>query len=542
MCAMALQFTLPAQAGHGAVETRVAETRQWLANLPVLNAAESSHLLFNALTALNRRPLDDGIRLQLLELYRRAVRDVCAEQQKRYLGLPLPLPQDGKLVAERVRQFQVEMAYGYKRIVAGWGHGEKNGAPDRSELALPIQRAIRYLTEVLAKSYELYAPSPEGTWREIHQLYRYAEIEGITDVPVADELNSAVPNSSVAHVYNQALLLDFSDPYHLPARMLQKISQYLDVYAPLAQLTMAIAALRPDCQFLINLANDRAGVANIESTPITTEAQYRLLTTIELARVMHQQLVALQSGQQPPPDALGKEFYSNRGQEMLMRLITSWGVNPKRYFPRTQKKDTKLEVTCGIDVINYFSNNAAPFILSTTEVGPQPARTQISTSGTRPEEIPAPARNPGEPWDLLEESAGGFSLGKVIIKDERINVGDLIATRTVGQNAPWGIAVVRWARSSGPDDIEIGAQRLAPAAEPMAVMPADSAGSEFKMALRLPEIKPLRQPETLIVPRGIFKPGRILLLDNSYRTYQILPTKLVNVTGSFEQFQFTYLE
>ncbi len=542
MRAMALQFILPAQTGHGTVETRVAETRRWLANLPVLNAAESSHLLFNALTALNRRLLDDSTRLQLLELYRRAVRDVCAEQQKRYLGLPLPLPQDGKLVAERVRQFQVEMAYGYKRIVVGRDHEEKNNAPDRSELALPIQRAIRYLTEVLAKSYELYAPGPEGTWREIHQLYRYAEIEGITDVPVADELNSAVPHSSVAHVYNQALLLDFSDPYHLPARMLQKISEYLDAYAPMAQLTMAIAALRPNCQFLVNLVNDRAGVANIEGTPITTEAQYRLLTTVELARVMHQQLVALQSGQQPPADALGREFYANRGHEMLMRLITSWGVNPKRHFPRTEKKDTKLEVACGINAINYYANNAVPFNLSTTEVGPQPARTQISTSGARPVEMPASVRNTGAPWDLLEESAGGFSIGKVVIKDERINVGDLIATRTVGQNAPWGIAVVRWARSSGPDDIEIGAQRLAPAAEPMAVMAADSAGSEFKMALRLPEMKPLQQPETLIAPRGTFKPGRALLLDNSYRTYQIQPTKLINITGSFEQFQFTYLK
>jgi len=539
---MALQFSLPTQSDQSTDEIRVPETERWLANLPVLNAAESSHLLFNALTALNRRLLGNETRLQLLELYRRPVRDVCAEQQKRYLGLPLPLPQDGKPVAERVRQFQVEMAYGYKRTVLDWGQTDRRSAPDRSELALPIQRAIRYLTEVLAKSYELYAPSPEGTWREIHQLYRYAEFEGITEVPVKDELNGAVAHSSVGHAYKQALLLDFSDPYHLPARMLQRISQYLDAYAPLAQISMAVAALRPDCQFLINLANDRAGVANVENLPITTEAQYRLLTTIELARVMHQQLTALQSGHMPPPDALGKEFYTNRGYEMLMRLITSWGVNPKRYFPRTPKEDIKLEVVCGVDSINYRVNGATTLLLSTTEVGPQPARTQIGTPVGRSDTAHAGASSPKEAWDLLDESAGGFSLKKMDFEGGHIQVGDLIATRTLGQETPWGIAVVRWARSSGPDNIEIGAQRLAPTAEPVATLPGDAPGGDFKMALRLPEIKPLRQPESLVTPRGMFKPQRILLLDNGARTYHVRATKLVNVTGSFEQFQFVFVE
>ncbi len=540
MCAMALQFTIPEQSGAYADDVRVSDTERWFANLPLLNAAETSHNLFNALAALNRRPVESESRLKVLELFRRPILQVCDEHQKRYIGQPLPLSQDGKLVAERVRQFQVEMAYGYKHVVLGWGQADKRGSPDRSELALAIQRAIRYLTEVLAKSYELYAPSPEGTWREIHQLYRYAEIEGITEVPIRDELNSAVAQSTVSHVYKQALLLDFSDPYHLPARLLQKISRYLDAYAPLAQLTLAIAALRPDCQFLINLVNDRAGVANIENPPITTEAQYRLLTTVELARVMHQQLSALQGGHLPPEDALGKDFYANRGQEMLMRLITSWGVNPKRYFPRTTKRGMKIEVISGIDTINCWANGGSVFVLSTKEVGPQPMRTQIS-SIARHDSSQSCDQAPGEAWDLVDESAGGFSLEKTDAKDERVQVGDLIATRTLGQASGWGIAVVRWARSSGPDNLEMGVQRLAPGAEPTAVLPSDAPASDFKMALRLPEIKPLRQPETLITPRGMFKLHRILLLDNGYRTYQIRVTKLINVTGSFEQFQFVFV-
>ena len=121
---------------------------------------------------------------------------------------------------------------------------------------------------------------------------------------------------------------------------------------------------------------------------------------------------------------------------------------------------------------------------------------------------------------------------------EQVRVGDLIATRAPQQQAHWSISVVRWVRSAGPGDIEFGAQRLAPSAEAIAILPAATGNGEIKMALLLPEVKALRQASTLITPRGMFAPGRQLILDNGYRTYPIRATKLMNVTGSFEQFQF----
>lgn len=536
MCAMDLRFSLPETTAESVTETRPADLKRWLVNLPVLNTAEVSQMLFKALTALNRTTLDDSLRLKLLDLYRRPVRAVCIESQKLYIGLPLPLPEKNKLVVARVRQFQIEMSDGYKRIVQQATRKPKLSSSDKEELAIAIQRSIYYLTQVLAKSFELYAPSPEGTWHEIHQLYRYAEIEGLTETPVADELNETLPKSSVSHVYKQALLLDFCDPYHLPARMLEKIRRYLDRWAPEAKLSLALASLRPDCQFLINLATDRAGVANIESQPITTEAQYRLLTTVDLARTMHHQLSALQIGSSPDPEGLEKDFFVNQGQEMLMRLITSWGVNPKRYFTRNAARGAQLNVATGVDAINFFVNGAIEFACSTMEVGPQPLRTQISGTQTL-----APSRHSkwqNVQWDLLDESAGGFAIHKSNAQLEKVRVGDLIATRAPLQHSLWSISVVRWVRSTGPGDIELGAQRLAPHGDAIAILPADTVNGEFSMALLLPEVKALRQAATLITHRGMFAPGRLLILDNGYRTHQIRATKLINVTGSFEQFQF----
>jgi hypothetical protein len=533
---MDLRFSLPEIVEGSTTEIRPAEVKRWIAALPALNIAETSQMLFKALSALNRTAMDDHARRVLLDLYRAPIRSVCTESQKLYVGLPLPLPEKTKLLVERVRQFQSELAYGYKRLVVHATQKPKHSSAEKAEIALILQRAIYYLTQVMARSFELYAPSPEGTWHEMHQLYRYAEVEGVTETPVADDLNDTVAHSSVSHVYKQALLLDFSDPYHLPARMLEKIRRYLDRWAPMAQLSMAVAALRPDCQFLINLATNRAGVANIESQPITTEAQYRLLTTLDLVRVMHQQLSALQAGTTPDLDGLEAGFYANQGHEMLTRLITSWGVNPKRHFTRSAKAGSQFGVATGVEAINFFVNGSVEFLCSTNEVGPPARRTQIG--GTVEMAQLSGKQFHSATWDVLDESAGGFSLRKSDPHLETVRVGDLIATQPRGHETPWCISVVRWVRSSGPHDVEIGAQRLAPSASAIALQPMDEMNATFRKALRLPEVKALRQAESLIGPRGLYKPARKLILDNGFRSHQIRATKLINVTGSFEQFQF----
>jgi len=151
------------------------------------------------------------------------------------------------------------MAYGYKLLAFNSTAVTKLDPAQKSIVTVAIHRAIRYLTELLFRSYELYGPPPEGTWYEIHQLYRYAELLGITEVPLDDGLNDTLPHVSINHAYKQALLLDFSDPYHQPARLLARIYRYLDRWAGHAQLSPGVAALKSHCQFLINLDHDRAG-------------------------------------------------------------------------------------------------------------------------------------------------------------------------------------------------------------------------------------------------------------------------------------------
>jgi hypothetical protein len=544
MSAMHLRLSLPPRADtpDTTIEIRPAELERWLKGLPLLNVAESTQLLTRQLIGLNRMVLEDKTRLRLLELMRAPIQHVSQALQKTYIGLPLPLTDKARQTVAQVRQLHTEMAFGYKLLAFNSTAIPKLEHAQTGMVGMAIHRAIRYLTELLFRSYELYGPPPEGVWYEIHQLYRYAELRGITDAPLEDKLNNTLPQVSINHAYKQALLLDFSDPYHLPAFLLAKIYRYLDRWAGIAQLSPGVAALKSHCQFLINLDHDRAGAVNTETSAITTEVRYRLLNTTELARVVHQQLMLLQARQQPDTDGLEKDFFANLGHDMLLRLISAWGVNPKRVFTRSLRVNRRSQVAIGIDAINFHINGER-FTPSTSEVGPQPRRTALGPGIGTPNRVTQPDAVPASTlWELTDESAGGYALAKSGTHAETVRVGDLLANRPDSADGNWEIGIVRWVRTSGTDNIEIGVQRVSPGAAAVAIMPLEDSQERYYLALALPEVHAMKQPATLLTPRGFFKSGRILYLDNSYRTRQIKAVKLVELSGAFERFQYEIIE
>lgn len=541
---MHLRLSLPPRADtpDSKIDIRPAEVERWLKGLPLLNVAESTQLLTRQLVGFNRMTLDDNLRVRLLESLRVPIQHVSQALQQTYLGLPLPLTDKARQTVAQVRQLHTEMAFGYKLIAFNSTATTQLDQAQKTVVGMAIHRAIRYLTELLFRNYELYSPPPEGTWHEIHQLYRYAELLGITDAPLDDRLNDTLPQVSINHAYKQALLLDFSDPYHLPARLLAKIYRYLDRWAGIAQLSPGVAALKSHCQFLINLDHDRAGAVNTETSAITTEVRYRLLNTKELARIVHQQLTELQAGQQPDPEGLEKDFYANLGNDMLVRLINAWGVNPKRVFTRSLRADRKAHVVIGIDAINFFVNGAL-FTPSTSEVGPQPRRTTLGLDSGKPNRVQQSDKTPvSTTWDLIDESAGGYALANSGTQSVAVRVGDLVASRPDSGGSGWEIGMVRWVRTMSTNQIEIGIQRLAPGASAVAVMPLEDSQERYSLALALPEVPAMKQPASLLTPRGFFKSGRILSLDNSYRTRQIKAVKLVELSGSFERFQYESIQ
>jgi len=520
------------------VELNPGKVEKWVASLPLLNPAAAGRKLHEALAAYNRMDIEPALRLELLELLRAPIHHVVTELRKHYVGLPLPLPEKHRRAAQQTQEFHRELAYGYKLLVLASSPAAR--AP--AENALPLHRAIRHLTEMLLAAYLSYAPYEGTVWREIHALYRRAEELGIAHIAVTDRMREAHPETSIADAYKHALLLDLADPYHLPSRMVAKIDQYLQCYAGLATLHREFDRVEPYCHFLIDPQSERAGILYSNETPSAPVAGAVLLNTIELARHIHAQLTSFRAGELPNCALLPPGFYRIGGEEMLLRLINVWGLNPKRTYRRSTRTNAKVEMLVGLPAINYWFNGG-PFVVSGARMGPFPRSQQSGADAGDPQ---ADAGDPQPPpdyqpawWEVQDESAGGMALRKSGLVSRRVKVGDLVATRFDGDEQ-WSLAVVRWVKSPNPSRVEIGTQRLAPGARAVVVKVIDEhmRESDFLPALLLPAVPALGEPVTLVTPGNIFRPNRVIHVDDGQTFTRLVARELLEASGSFERIDF----
>jgi len=541
---MSISLSVPNIAGRvlTEVETKPAKVEKWLAELPLLNVADTARRLYSTLSMYNRMAIEDRDRFALLELYRYPIQQVSRELRKQYIGQPMPLSDRQRTIAEQNRQFAAEMASGYKRLVM---HALDDTVADKlsqQEVAIAIGRAIAYLTEVLVTSYEVYAPHPPGVWTEIHSLHRASTALELEAIEFNDPINADSRNTSIADNYQHAILLGIADPYHLPPRVVDRIHEYLWRWAHLARLLPAPDNYDPTCQFLVDQTADRPAMPPGEKIDDPARP-LALLNTIELTRTLHDQLTTAKFDQAPELDGVENRMHEEVGQDTLNRLVQAWGVHPKRQFRRsTPGTAVSIDIVAGVERINFVLNGKQRFQVSSSFVGPMPKRTWLGKGDGKPQASAASDDSDVTKWELCDESAGGVALRRRGTAATRLGVGDLVATRPTGSEQPWEISVVRWVKSGNPSDVQIGLQRLAPRAEPVAikVMHDDKRESEFIMALLLPEIRALKQSETLVVPRGIFKRERVIYLDNACRLYPTIASRLLEITSAFERFRFKY--
>ncbi len=523
---MVLKLSIPGRRAEGQanVATRPSETRRWLANLPALDPTEARRLLREALYTLNRLELADRTRFKLLELYREHVAITSREIEKRQIGLSVPLPRNSEAIVNQIRDLHIEMAFGYKALVLNAARASSSRRRlNKTALATAIHRAIRYLAEILRRSYQSYAPYPDGTWFEIHQLYQYARSRGILTKRVEDPLNELWAASDILHIYKLALLLGLSDPYQLPYRTVDWVYVALESWVGLARLQGSPIESKDSCQFVIDLDSDRPGEPCLPNTQGKDAERHIILDTTELTIAIHAQL----SGQAEGSNLkLGQgELNRDQIQEMLYRLIIRWGVGPVRRFSRTQTRGT-WELTTGLNTVYYFLNGGGDL---GGDVG-DPVVTGI----------PGDYRSE---WASGNESATGLFLSLDKPVDVQLRVGQLVAVRPIEQGTEWAVGVIRWVKSSGPGNIEVGIEKMGPGARAATVKSVpcfdlEIEGRRSMMAIVVPEIKALERRQTLITPKGIFKPQGTLVMEMAGDCHMIQATRVIESVRSFDWFEF----
>jgi hypothetical protein len=564
-------------------ETDADDARAWLESLPLADSAESARELYQTLYTLNRQELSPQSRLALMELYRGPIKTVTGPLEFHVTRLPLPLASNKRRLAEFIRILQLEMANGYKcclvdlvRSSVLWGK--------KSLLTTCTERALWYLGEVLLKSYLVYMPYPAGVWREIHELYRYAEQNKFTQEPVDISIGSTQKkNRTIIENYLRILLLGVTNPYQLPQNECVYVNHMLIDWAKRARLERIIKTDEEASRFNVDLSKDAPPVPVLRDGQSMSGGEPRSLDAKALVEMAESYLKRVKDGESVQSLGLKLDILDTACVDMLQHVVRSWGIPARRRHNRI-RRHSRVFVCVGINAVHFFSNNQKPFFIPPElETGRRPDdAARLAKQNESIEDVPADLRgivdeayiDLGDPFalasDLSHPTVGDRDSipsrvtdyyrvdhwqvrdlgpqGMSLVREgesgaNNIRVGDLIGIARVDDVGQWSLGVARWLKNPKPRNLEIGVELLAPVIKPVSIQAAYAKSDErpiITQALLLPPIEVLQRPPSIVVPCGICRPdGDFYLTEGEAPSRVIRSNNLLERTGSFEHMAFS---
>lgn len=569
-------------------DTRPKHVEAWVAALPMANIGESARRVFNTLKEINRLDISEQDRFQALEAFRKPVYYITEALKKHYTNENLPLSGKTQRIAELAIQLNAEMAMGYKSVIDSKLSRTFSRLSNKT-LMTSIHRAIRYLSNVMLCSYQIYIQHPENTWLQIHRLYLFAEENNLHNAIVKDQVvHDALHDSTVRHVYKQILLLALAGPYRLRQRVIAAVYEALDTWADHCRVLPMEEATEKQMNFTVNLNSD-AAPGYFRVTNVTDTDLVRAIDTNEMTKVMSSATIPSSKTTGIPED-------------IVKKLLITWNGQSRRTFSRTSKSG-EITITLGLSATHHYIDEVirpmrmegkalvcegateslqpdSPMDISMDEQMSLESSAHftstpvfgISNMDDHTPDVWDPdytyrAENPSidfapdeeadkrrkalfyEPLSCkgINESAGGFCLlGYIKIENEshKVQVGELVGIREDSgtDDIQLGIGIVRRIKSWR-NGIELGIQKLSPCAEAIATATTNSKGrnAKFQRSLVLPQLNGINQPATIIT-HAWHQEGETLIANVHGQKVAIKLTKQLESTGVFSQFEFTLLD
>lgn len=548
------------QPGKGTFKTGNEAVRQWIEGLPLVNIDATATLIEGALDEINGYILPNAERLETLEQFARPVAHINDSLRKKYLGRPIPLQGSALEHAQKAIDLCLRMASGYKILAVML---ERNGETG-PQMATAIQRAIRYYSEMLINNYQTYAGYPRGVWGDLHALFALAMKHGLAAQAVTDPTLQQDTAVTIEDSYKQILLLSLACPYRLRQNEIRQVYELLAGWAPHSKLLDSSDA-GASGYFACQLDSDRPpGYTTAQQTE-QPDSHCRFLSTRDMAEPVNATLSEHRSAHRKI--GLPEE-------KTLQRLLMSWGVMPKRRFARRQQED-EVCLILGLDHIHELIATPAnpeqdardggndtirdneylrdPTFEQSTVINVDWLTGLDSNSGQQADiearrqafpgsVITASDEAPSETWKVQDISAGGYSLLRDSEGKSVAQIGELVAISTSGEKNQGNpqLGVIRWMKSTPQRGLEMGIEMLAPVASAIeAALCDEKTRIENRMnGILLPEVRPLNQPATLLLPSLPFRTGCTTTLQQGENKQDITLTRQLENTGCFAQYLF----
>lgn len=526
--------------GKDAVPTQPNGLKMWLEALPMANPGVAARMLFNAVKEINGYHVDPAIRLKLLEMLRLPVRTVTVTLDKQVLNMPFPLPAQKRQFGEVSRDFQIEMAHGYRLVLLDMMSGRDTIPFLKGGVVLgALCKSLGYLREALLKCYLCYSAVPAMVWLDLHSLARFAEQLNLLDKVGEDEQAQVRHKATVAEFYLQPVLMSLANPYRLSQRELNDLSLALEAWSKHAVLKVHRSA---DAGFPIQVD------ADLEPGRIERDGDPGIVWAVETESLARALIDQISDGKAVLRTRRGEALSFEA--EFVQGVAGSFGVSAERGFDRLPARH-QLQTVIGLDAVHFMVAGRMDFQAFTkiTSDGPREidARstasnwTGLSADQFRPTVIQA---------RVLDQSLGGYRVMWENADSVRAKVGEVIGLSTGSdddEEQHWMVGVLRWLRVHSSSQIEVGIELLSRRVRAVSLRAASGKLAVAQRGLVMVPLKANRGQDSVLLPGLITGSEQELIVaeltdtstfDPAARLERVRLQELLETTGLYSQFSF----
>ncbi len=524
-------MSLPSLSNTGSTSIKLqfndaAACARWVAALPITNVQLVHQTLSEQIAALaivNVAPLE---RLKMIEALKEPLMFAQAELAKRYIGKPLPLDQADAKAWDSVMTLWRAAAAVYRSCLDAFRAGDLTLVPHAALLTL---RCLRTMACGLFEHYQVYREPDAATWRGFHELFAFAEDQGLSRVRVQDVFGKRDADSSCAEAYVQGLMANLANPYALSVRQIAFVRRWLEKWSSLVELSRQPLPPGQIPPLAVDFASDSPpGLA----AQITHSDTVRYIDMEPLSKTLRQTINMLKQGQTPGQIGLGDDARQPGCENLIMLLYLQWC---RAGTLRTEERNTiaaPVEVCFGIaDSFNALGGDNRSKKDIEFNARDKWEMDNLGFSMRLSNTAKQALVKKSEAWQVLNQSNSGFMC---MLRDPsgvmRMVHNQLLGIRRSSEAPKLG--TVQWIRVTSSGETQCGVRLFAGAAQPAKVRPANfilPTGQEYEVALITPAVPMPATPATIVLPAGWFQSGRLLELEGNPQDAQKRLVKLLTL-------------
>ena len=512
------------------MESRPAYVEDWLETLPYADFHKTVALLSEAVKETNRVSMKPGQRFELVTLYHRSYEYYINTQIKNLGNQASPSMEQQFTHTQAMKQYAIQLSHSCK-ITANEALSSKTLFGQTKPPVQSTLMSMIYLSHALIYSFLEYSPVPKKVWSELNALYVFAS--GIkqahtTNTPLGE---SNIP-TTIEKTYKQILLASLSDPLHLPFGSIWEVYEQLNIWAEFAQLQTFAKVKNSAGYFIVNTKEDLQPVPYSKFEISLANQDHLLLDANSLRNIVQNYLQILESGK-----TTDKKFILSRhtAKTLLVTLSKSWGLPPKRYFPRKISAG-KIDVAIGINACYYFHSDKNDMAQRADAY----QDSDISLEEDDPE-LRQSATYKSEQWELTDLSSGGYCISKTGQSTTPVRVGELVCLKLNTENSQknWVLGVLRWFMVRKQNNYKAGIQTLSSHTQVITIK-ALSGGPAMCVIRRgfLTNDPKTGSNVTVITSGGLYAPQRELEIVHRDKTFRVTVENLLESSANFEQFSY----